>query len=204
MVLAARERRLPRRGAGHRQRAVGARSARAAAREAAGGRPGAPALSRRALGFPVAARAVGILRGAARRRSSRTAGWSTPAARSSSRTCGCANGATSTRSSRARWPSRAGSGTQRLPATIDAARYAGDPPGAARRAARQHRQQGRGRRRLPRRARHPLLPASRAPGSRRRAPSGCSPPSWSRPRGCTRAARRRSSPNGSRRSPAIA
>ena len=105
MVLAARDARLPRRSAGHRERAVGARSARAAAREAAGGRPGAPALSRRALRFPVAARAVGVLRRRARARSCRTAGWSTPAARSSCRTCACANGATSTRSSRARSPS---------------------------------------------------------------------------------------------------
>ena len=62
MVLAARERGLPRRSAGDRQRAVGARPARAAAREAAGGGPGAPALSRRALRLPVAHRAVGILR----------------------------------------------------------------------------------------------------------------------------------------------
>ena len=51
--------------------------------EAAGGRPGAPALPRRALRFPVAGRALGILRPSSRRRSSRIASSSTPAARSS-------------------------------------------------------------------------------------------------------------------------
>ncbi len=43
------------------------------------------------------------------------ASWSTRAARSSSRTCACANGATCTRSSRARSRTRAGSGRPRCP-----------------------------------------------------------------------------------------
>ncbi len=115
--------RLPRRSAGHRERAVGARSARAAAREAAGGRPGAPRLPRRALGLPVAARALGVLRREARRealapqarRCLPRAVRLVPAPR--------ANGATCTRSSRARSPSRAGRGRRSCPAAIDAARY---------------------------------------------------------------------------------
>ena len=107
----------------------------------------------------------------ARARSSRIAGWSTPAARSSCPTCACASGATCTRSSRREvaeqgWKWDAGAAARRSIARA----LRGDPPGAARGAPRQHRQQGRGRRGLPRRARHPLPPASRAPGSRRRAP----------------------------------
>ena len=76
-------RRLPGRDAGHRERAGGARSARAPARKAAGGRPGAPALSRRALGFPEPARALAILRRRAGGESYRIASWSSNAARTS-------------------------------------------------------------------------------------------------------------------------
>ena len=61
MLLAAKDG-PPGRDAGHRQRALGARSARASAGKAPGGRSGAPALSRRALGFPEPARALAILR----------------------------------------------------------------------------------------------------------------------------------------------
>ncbi len=53
---------LPARGAGHRERACRARSARASAGTAAGGGPGASQVPRRALRFPVAGRLVGILR----------------------------------------------------------------------------------------------------------------------------------------------
>ena len=81
-------RRMPRRGARHRQRALRAGSARAAARARAGSRPGASAVSRRALRFPVADRAVGVLRRARRRRRCRIASASTRAARTSSRSCG--------------------------------------------------------------------------------------------------------------------
>ena len=91
---------------------------------------------------------------------------------------------------------------KRCPTTIDAARYATHPPRAARRAARQHRHQGRRRRRLPGRARHQVLPAPGIGPAPERPRNGCSRPSSPRPRACTRAARRRSSPNGSRRSPA--
>ena len=50
------------RSARDRGRDVGSRSARPAAREAAGGRRGAPAVSRRAFGFPRVPRALGVLR----------------------------------------------------------------------------------------------------------------------------------------------
>ena len=108
-------RRVPARGAGHRERAGRARSARASAGQAAGGRPGAPALPRRAFRLPVARGAVGVLRGGARRRSCRTASWSTPAARSSSTSCGCASGATCTSSSPTSSRRRGGSGRRRCP-----------------------------------------------------------------------------------------
>ena len=50
------------RDAGHRQRTLGARSSRASAGKAPGGRSGAPALSRRTLGLPEPACALAILR----------------------------------------------------------------------------------------------------------------------------------------------
>ena len=55
-------RRLPPGGADHRERARGPGSARTSARQAIGRGPGAPALPRRALGLPLAGRAVGVLR----------------------------------------------------------------------------------------------------------------------------------------------
>ena len=181
-----------------------ARSARAAAREAAGGRPGAPALSRRALRFPVARRPVGILRGR---------GWRSECSAPEAGRClpravrvvpAPHRVARRPRAARERARrARAGSGTRSLPATIDAARYARStrrcsPVSSA--------TSGRG---------TPTATATsaragrastciRAPGSRKRRPSGCSPRSSSRRRASTRAARRRSSPSGSRRSRASA
>ena len=75
-------------------------------------------------------------------------------------------------------------------------------PRAHRRAARQRRHQGRGGRRVSRRARHQVLDLSRARGCARSSRTGCWRPSWSRRRGSTRAASRASSPNGWRPSPA--
>ena len=72
------------------------------------------------------------------------------------------------------------------------------PPRAARRPARQRRHARRGRL-LHRRARHQVLGASRARGPRSRA-NGSSPPSWWRPRACSRAPSPRSSRAGWRRS----
>ena len=192
------------RGARHRERAVGAGSARAAAREAAGGRPGASSLPRRALRLPVAARAVAVLRAEARPKTCRTAGWSTPVAPGSSRTSGCANGATCMRSSRARWPSRAwtvaaGSCPPRStprgtrPSTRRCSRACSAT--SACRTARATGIWARGA------SGSTCIPGR---GSRRSGPNGCWRPSSSRPRGSTRAARRRSSPSGSRRSRATA
>ena len=77
IVLAARDARLPRRGAGDRERAGGARSARASARARAGGRPGASASS--ATSAPISCRwsRCGSSSPTRSRRSCRTAGWST-------------------------------------------------------------------------------------------------------------------------------
>jgi len=82
-------------------------------------------------------------------------------------------------------------------------RFAGnlraDPPLDARRPARQHRLQERGRGLVPRRARHPLL---QAPGANlsKKPGAGSSRPSWSRRRACSAAASPRSSRSGCRRS----
>ena len=131
-------------------------------------------------------------------RSLRTAGSSTRAVRISSRTFGCANGATCTRSSRARSPSRAWQWTPELPATVDVREV---PVDSSRRCSpglhRQHRHAGRRERRLRRRARHPLLPASGLGSREEAAEVGAGRRSSSKRRGSSRAARRRSSPNGS-------
>ena len=71
---------LRRRAARHRERAVGAGPARAAAREAAGRRSGASPVPRRALGLPFAAGALAVLRAEAWAKVFRIAGWSTPVA----------------------------------------------------------------------------------------------------------------------------
>ena len=159
MVLAARDARLPRRGARDRERAVGSRSARPAAREAAGGRRSAPPLPRRALRFPVVSRAVGILRGTARgealapppgRRLPRALRLVPPAHRMARRACAARErdrGAGLEMGREAAGDDRCGA----LPR---------DPRGAAGRTPRQHRREGCRRAGLSRRARDPLSPAS--------------------------------------------
>ena len=152
--------------------------ARPAAREAAGGRPGAPALPRRALGLPVAAGPLGVLRRQARRQklTHRQLVERLPR-RSSSPACACGewrdvHGQLATRDDRARLEMVGGAA-----ACDRSGALRGDPPGTARGAPRQHRPAGRGRRGLPRRPRHPLPPApglrarqeGRAMGARRRA-----------------------------------
>ena len=205
IVLAARDARLPRRSAGHRERAVGARSARASAR--ASSRPPTRRTCASATSAPISCRwsRCGSSSTTLARRSSRIASSSTPAARSSCSSCGCSNGATCTASSRAssrkpgwKWDADACRRRSTTRATRRCTRRCSRACSATSALRR------RGRRRLPRRARPALLPAPGL-GTREEARrSGCSPPSSSRRRACTRAARRRSSPSGSRRSPAIA
>ncbi len=91
---------------------------------AAGRRPGPSEVPRRPLRLPVARRAVGILRRPQSRRSSRIAGRSRPAARSSCRSCGSSNGATCTGSWWRRWRRPAGRWPAALPKAFDAPRYA--------------------------------------------------------------------------------
>ena len=157
----------------------------------AGGRPGAPAVPRRALGFPVALHAVGVLR-----RRSRTQKLShrrlvdalpravrvVPAPARMARRARAARGAAR--------GGRAGTWNAELPATIDAARYARSTRRCSRDCSATSACKTARARSYYRRARHPLPPASRAPGSRRSGRSGSWPPSSSRRRGCTRAAPR--------------
>ena len=171
------------------------------AREAAGGRPGAPPVPRRALRFSLAARALGVLRPEARgeapapqaRRCLPRAVRFVPAparmarraraARGRSRGAGLGSGSrscpppsTRRRISRStRRCSRVSSATSaRWTATTRATRGRGESGSIC----------------------------TRGRASRRSVRNGCSPPSSSKPRGSTPAARRRSSPNGSRTSPA--
>ncbi len=107
--------RLPGRGAGDRERARGARSARAPARARAGGRPGAPAVPRRRARTSCRWSRCGNSSPTRRRRGCRIAGRSTPAARSSCRSSASSNGATCTGSWWPRWRRRAGNGRRRCP-----------------------------------------------------------------------------------------
>ena len=105
---------------------------------------------------------------------------------------------------RASWRSRAGSGTPQLPTAIDARALRGRSTRRCSRdcSATSACKDGEGDGYLGARGiRFHLHPGS---GLAKKGRSGCWPPSSSRPRGSSRAARRRSSPSGSRRSPAIA
>ena len=191
-------RRLPARDAGHRQRAVGARSARAAARQARR-RP-----TRRTCASATSARTScrcsrcgSSSTTRSRTKMSHRRAGATHAARISCRTCACANGATCIASSSAVAAARPGwtVARRRCPTSIDAAALRGDPSRAARRPARQHRHARRATdERLSRRARHPLPPASRLGPREEARRNGCSPPSSPRRRGCTRAAPREIEP----------
>ena len=164
------------------------------------------ALSRRALDFLSLLALWEFFAERSSPRSSRTAGWSTPAARSSFRTCGLREWR-DVHAQLANEIARAGLevATPTLPATIDAARYraiheallAGLLGNIGTKDA-----DGDG---VPGRARHRASTCIRARASRRRRPKmGARRRGSSRRRASTRAARRRSSPNGSRRSPATA
>ena len=158
---------------------------------------------RRALGFPVAAGALAVLRAEARREP-----FAPPAGRRLSRAVRLLPPAA--RMARRARAARGRGGRAGLEVATGAARrdrrraLPVDPRGAARGSARQCRLPRRRDRRVPRARAESASTSIRAPGWRRSGPSGCWPPSSWRPRGSSRAARRRSSPNGSRRSRAIA
>ncbi len=192
-----------RRGAGDRRRARRAGPARASARTAAGGRPGAPAFPRRALGLPLAGDVVGV------RRRSRQAGPVAPQAGrrlpravreppAGDRVARRAPAARE-RARRVRVDVDGGAAARvRRRALCDAA------PGAPRRPAGQRRREGRRRRGLPRHA-GPALPRPSRLGPREEGTEvGRRRPSWSRRRASTPAASVASSRTGSRPPPASA